>query len=349
MNNKRRGSLPTFIWPIALVMATLAILLLAVPEPPRAEAPVPPQLYSSSFQLIATGNRLGTYYPVGTILSTWINSQLGSEGVFKPVETNGSIDNVRLVTQGKAFLAMAESRIIKENLAENASSPLRLVWPLWNDVVHILRAPERFDPGDTFPGRLNVFLGQINSSTRRTSLEIIEAMGQYRRKTSVEIPPEAVLTSLANGNIGYATIQAGMPNRTVSDAVIFHECSLVSLSAEEIEKIVAKISTARHVTIPAGFYGDAQPEVQTIGLPNMLIASADTSDEAVEVVIDSMLKGAAHLKLHHQAFGNIPVDPELALRIMQEVGIAVHPGTLNWIAKNSAEKQASNGGTAVDE
>ena len=349
MNNKRRGSLPTFIWPIALVMALLAILLLAVPEPPRAEAPVPPQLYSSSFQLIATGNRLGTYYPVGSILSKWINSQLGSEGVFKPVETNGSIDNVRLVTQGKAFLAMAESRIIKENLAENASSPLRLVWPLWNDVVHILRAPERFDPGDTFPGRSNVFLGQINSSTRRTSLEIIEAMGQYRRKTSVEIPPEAVLTSLANGHIGYAAIQAGMPNRTVSDAVLFHECSLVSLSAAEIEKVVAKVSTARPVTIPAGFYGDTQLEVQTIGLPNMLIASVDTSEEAVGLVIDSMLKGAAHLKLHHQAFGNIPVDPALALSIMQEVGVAVHPGTLNWIAKNSAAKQASSQGAVADE
>ena len=97
MNNNRRGILPSFVWPIALVMATLALLLLAVPEPPRAEAPIPPQLYSSSFQLIGTGNRLGTYYPVGNVLSKWINSQLGSEGVFKPIETNGSIDNVRLI------------------------------------------------------------------------------------------------------------------------------------------------------------------------------------------------------------------------------------------------------------
>jgi len=350
MNNTRRGILPTFIWPIALVMATLALLLLAVPEPPRAEAPIPPQLYSSSFQLIATGNRLGTYYPVGNVLSKWINSQLGSEGVFKPIETNGSIDNVRLLTQGKVMLAMSESRIIQENLKENASSPLRLVWPLWNDVVHILRAPDRFEPGEKFPGRLNVFLGQINSSTRRTSLEIIEALDLYRRKTSAEIPIEAVLNSLANGNIGYATIQAGMPNRTVSDAVIFHDCTLVNLGDDEIEKILVKVATSQRVTIPAGFYGERQPEVHTIGLPNMLVANAETSEEAVGLVVENLVRGAAHLKHHHQAIGNIPVDPELALRIMQEVGVPIHPGTLAWLDKNTQTRHAaSEPGGNVDE
>lgn len=341
MSNKRRGILPTFIWPIVLVMAALAILLLAVPEPPRAEAPIPPQLYSSSFQLIGTGNRLGTYYPVGNILSQWINSQLGSEGVFKPVETNGSIDNVRLIIDGKVLLGMAESRIIKESYGEDASSTLRLVWPLWNDVVHILRAPDRFDPGASFPGRLNVFLGQINSSTRRTSLEIISALNLLRRKSSVEIPIEAVLNSLANGHIGYATIQAGMPNRTVSDAVIFHGCSLVSLNDNEIEKITQRIATSRRVTIPAGFYGESQPEVMAIGLPNMLVASSETSEEAVGLVVDSIIKGAGHLRLRHQAIGNIPIDPDLAVSIMQESGVPIHPGTLAWIGKNSKARLAA--------
>ncbi|MBU1107060.1 MAG: TAXI family TRAP transporter solute-binding subunit [Candidatus Riflebacteria bacterium] len=349
MKNNRCGSLPTFIWPFAIILASLAILLLAVPEPPRAEAPVPPQLYSSSFQLIATGNRLGTYYPVGYILSSWINSQLGSEGVFKPVETNGSVDNVRLLTQGKVLLAMAESRIIRESYAGNASSPLRVVWPLWNDVVHIVRAPERFDPGKTFPGHLNVFLGQTNSSTRRTSLEIMEALGLFRRQNSAEIPPEAVLNSLANGSIGYATIQAGMPNRNVSDALIFHECSLVSLSDTEIEKIIGKVATSRRVTIPAGYYGANQPEVHTIGLSNMLVASVDTSDEAVEVVIENLIKGVGHLKMHHQAIGNIPVDPEFAQSIMQEAGVPFHKGTLSWIEKNTGRQQAAGNGVPTDE
>ena len=340
--------MPTFIWPIALVMATLALFLLAVPDPPRAEAPIPPQLYSSSFQLIGTGNRLGTYYPVGSILSKWINSQLGSEGVFKPVETNGSIDNVRLITQGKVLLGMAESRIIKETMLGNASSPLRLVWPLWNDVVHILRAPERFEPGESFPGRLNVFLGQLNSSTRRTSLEIIDALGLYRRRTSAEIPIEAVLNSLANGNIGYATIQAGVPNRTVSDALNLHGCSLISLSDTEIDKILQKVSTARRVSISAGFYGESQPEIQTVGLPNMLVASVETSDEAVGLILESIVKGSSHLKLHHQAIGNVPVDPETAMNIMQEAGVPIHPGTLIWLEKNAQGKQAASmaGGTA---
>lgn len=337
------------MWPILFVMAILALLILAVPEPPRAEAPIPPQLYSSSFQLIGTGNRLGTYYPVGRILSRWINDQLGSEGVFKPIETNGSIDNVRLICAGKIFMGMAESRIIQENQKSNASSPLRLVWPLWYDVVHILRAPERFDPGSEFPGRLNVFLGQAHSSTRRTSLEIIDALGLFRRKNSVEIPVEAVLNSLANGNIGYATIQAGVPNRTVADALIFHDCSLVSLNSADLDKILQKVATARQVLIPAGFYGEKQAEVVTIGLPNMLVARADTSEEAVELIIDSIVKGSSHLRLHHQAIGNIPVDPIQARRIMQEVGVPIHPGTLKWLKNAQTNRHASINEAVNDE
>jgi len=73
----RAGFVPTFAWLLFLVIAAMAILMLSVEQPQlKFETPMPPQLYSSSFQLLATGNCLGTYYPAGHIMADWFHPTL---------------------------------------------------------------------------------------------------------------------------------------------------------------------------------------------------------------------------------------------------------------------------------
>ncbi|MDD3148541.1 MAG: TAXI family TRAP transporter solute-binding subunit, partial [Candidatus Riflebacteria bacterium] len=308
MPSKKSGNIPVFAWPLFLLLAVMAILLLSLPEPaPEIEAPLPPQLYSSSYQLIGTGNHLGTYFPVGGVLADWFNSHFQG-GVFKAIETNGSVDNVRLLIQGRLMLGMTESRIVKESFSSNASSPLRLIWPLWADVVHLVKAPSVLEPSSEFPGSLRGFLGQKNSSTYRTSREILSALGYDDGISNLELPPDRVLTAVSSGQVGFATIQAGMPNRTVSDALIFHDCKLVSLNQNQLQNILGKVSTARLYSIPAGFYGDTQPSIQTIGLPNVLVTTEKTPAATVELITDLLVKASSHLKMKHQAIAAIPAD-----------------------------------------
>ncbi len=336
MLSGKSGNIPAFAWPLFLLLAIMAILLLSAPEPVREiDAPLPPQLYSSSYQLIGTGNRLGTYFPVGGILADWFNSHFEEQGgVFKAVETNGSVDNVRLLLQGRLMAAMTESRIAKESFNSTASSPLRLIWPLWADVVHLVKAPEGFEPSREFPGRLRGFLGQKNSSTYRTSMEILEALGLNEGFSNLELPPDRVLTAVSSGQVGFATIQAGMPNRTVSDALIFHDCTLVSLNQSQLQSIIGKVATARLCSIPAGFYGDTQPAIQTIGLPNVLVTTDKTPAATVELITDLLVKASSHLKMKHQAIAAVPSDAARALAILEETGVPIHQGTQDWLKKN---------------
>ncbi|HNX74543.1 MAG TPA: TAXI family TRAP transporter solute-binding subunit [Candidatus Rifleibacterium sp.] len=336
MQSGKSGNIPEFAWPLLLLLAIMALLLLSTPQSAEeVETPLPPHLYSSSFQLIGTGNRLGTYYPVGGILSDWFNSHCeASGGVFSAIETNGSVDNVRLLVQGRLMLGMTESRIVRESWQANASSPLRLVWPLWNDVVHLVKAPASFAPSREFPGHLRGFLGQKNSSTYRTSKEILDALGVSKDFSTLELPPDRVLTAVSTGQIGFATIQAGMPNRTVSDALIFNDCSLISLDDRQIMSVLAKVATARLFSIPAGFYGDSQPAIQTIGLPNVLITTDKTPAATIELLTDLLVKASSHLRMKHQAIAAIPADPARGLAILKETGVPIHQGTLDWLAKN---------------
>jgi TRAP transporter TAXI family solute receptor len=277
--------------------------------------------------LLATGNRLGTYYPAGHILADWLNSNLAEgEEVFRAIETNGSIDNVRLLHEEKIALAMAESRIVKEFFAAQPQAGLRLVWPLWPDVVQLIRAPglEKSPLEDLSPG----FYGQQNSSTFRTSNEIFTALGQTPAKQTIN--PEQVLVALTSGRIKFAMIQAGIPNRTVSDAVIFHDCSLVDFSDEQRQMLLEQISTAWPVKIPAGYYGEKQPDIRTFGIPNVLIAHEKTSSATIKLVCDLLSRSSMALKIRHQAFADVPADAAGARKILEEIGVPLHQGTLDW-------------------
>jgi len=345
MNHKRLGALPFFVWPLLLLACMAVLLLLVADQPEPVDAPVPPQLYSSTYQLIGTGNRLGTYYPAGQALAEWFNSHLASDnspgGAFKAVETNGSVDNVRLLSQKRFLLGMVESRIIKEQY-ELASSSLRLVWPLWNDVVHLVASPETAKSKIAFPGETRNYLGQTNSSTSRTSSEILKALGHSSSLRGFDLPPEEVMQSLIHGQIGFATIQAGMPNKTVSDALIFNGCSLFSMSEEQLEKILPRVASARRFVIPAGYYGEKQSETVTVGLPNMLVTNAEVDPALIEKIVELLTGGLTHLRMKHQALADIPVDSDAAMAMMKDAGVPVHQGTLDYISR---KKQPVDGGS----
>ncbi|MEW6710388.1 MAG: TAXI family TRAP transporter solute-binding subunit [Candidatus Riflebacteria bacterium] len=327
------GSVPTFAWPLFLVIAALAILMLSVEQPElKVETPLPPQLYSSSFQLLATGNRLGTYYPAGHILVDWFNRNLeGTEEIFRAIETNGSIDNISLLKKRMVALAMVESRIVQEACRAEPGADLQLVWPLWPDVVQLVKAPEL---ASASLSELNSgFFGQLNSSTFRTTEEIFSSFNLQPLRSNVS--PDQVLGELASGRIKFAMIQAGIPNRTVSDALIFHGCSLVDFDEALQNSLLPKISSAMPVMISAGYYGEKQPAVRTFGIPNMLVATGKTSSATIELICELISKSSSTLNIRHQAFAQVPSDLQQALKVMQETGVPIHPGTLAWLSRQN--------------
>lgn len=342
----RAGSVPTFAWPIFLIVAALAILMLSVDQPEKVETPLPPQLYSSSYQLLATGNRLGTYYPAGHILVDWFNRNLeGTEEIFRAIETNGSIDNISLLKERRVALAMVESRIVQEACRAEPEVDLQLVWPLWSDVVQLVRSPELASASlaDLDSG----FFGQLNSSTFRTTEEIFSSFNLQPLRSNVS--PDQVLGELASGRIKFAMIQAGIPNRTVSDALIFHDCSLVDFDEELQKRLLPKISSALPVMIPAGYYGEKQPAVRTFGIPNMLVATSKTSSATIELICELISKSASTLNIRHQAFAQVPSDAKLALSVMRETGVPIHPGTLAWLNRQNLIPGATATETAQPE
>mgnify|MGYP003290174402 CR=1 FL=1 len=332
-----------FLVIIAAVLVVLSSLSVTEEEDPEETAvvvPLPPNMYSSSQHVIGTGNKLGTYYPAGVILAEWFNSHLEANGgSFKAFETNGSVDNIQLLKTKRIQLGMIESRVAKESFEKEASSSLRLVWPLWFDVVQIIKPPADLYPGYRFPNDDNGFVGQHKSSTERTSYEILTALGD-KRKHNADIQMENVINAIADAKISFAMIQAGIPNKNVAEAIAFRHCGLVSFTLEQLEKIQKNVSTSVPFTIESNYYSNGQEECHTIGLPNVLVATTDASPEQIEFVIDMLVKGCPKLQGRFKTFATVPNDAETVMKVLSETGVPLHEGTKRWLEKNIDKSEA---------
>ena len=332
---EKSNNIKIVIWLLVFILiavSTLAIISLNEEDDEPVKLPLPPNLYSSSQHVIGTGNTLGTYFPAGKILEKWFNDNIDKKGgTFKAFQTNGSVDNIELLQTKRIEFGMAEARIVKEAYPKNQK--IRVVWPLWYDVVQLIKPPADLSPDYIFPGNLKGFIGQKKSSTARTSNEIFEALN-IKEDRSVNILTEDVVKNIGEGRIGFAMIQAGIPNRTVADSLIFYNCGLVSFDEKQIEQICEKVSSSKMFRIPAGYYDENQPEIKTIAIPNVFVTTSDMSADLVEYVTEMLVKGSPKLKNRFKAFETVPSDSESVLKVLRDTGVPLHEGTRRWLEKN---------------
>ena len=322
---------------LAIVYSIYAIYFSELNEDEETEMLLPPNLYSSSQYVIGTGNKLGTYFPAGQILTNWFNDNLEkNKGGFLAYQTNGSIDNINLLQKRLIQFGMSESRVAKEAYSMNNS--IRVVWPLWFDIVHIVTPPKEVMNEYVFPGADAAFLGQKNSSTERTSNEILSALN-IKLKTKSNIHFDSVIDKVAYGKLGFAMIQAGIPNNTVSNAIVFYRCGLYSFSEEQLQLIRKNVSTYVDFKIPAGYYEESQPEINTFALPNVMVSTTDVSPEVVELFVDLLINACTRLKNRFKAFETVPSDINEVVKILENTNVPLHEGTKRWLEKQTKPKE----------
>lgn len=148
---------------------------------------------------ILTGSPTGTYYRFGQdIAAATINS--GLEVAAK--ESEGSVDNIRrLVSQENAALAIVQSDVLgflswsSDPAAQRIASQLRLVFPFYNEEVHVLahKSIQRFSD---LAGK-RVVVGTQGSGSWITARHMLHLMQLEPAEVIDDLaPPEAVYAVL---------------------------------------------------------------------------------------------------------------------------------------------------------
>lgn len=244
----------------------------------------------------ATGVPSGVYDTYGRLLRGYL--QTAMPGVQLRLDpTQGSVDNLERVAQGKDDFAIATADAVAD-FNESGSDQLRAIARLYDDYLQlIVPADSPVTQVSQLRGR-KVGVGQPKSGVNLVTRQLLSAAG-IDPDTGIVPEPlgvEDAANELQSGTIDAFFWSGGLPTGALTDLSNRFPIRIVPLGdlIDALHNEGGDTGAYRSAVLPANVYPKAQPfgtPVMTMAVPNLLITRADVDPLLVEgitkAVIDS--------------------------------------------------------------
>lgn len=293
--------------------------------------------YAQEQLSIATGGTGGVYYPIGGGLAEIINTHI--EGYAATAEVTGaSVENLGLIATGDADVALALADTVEQGYSgtgrfEGQQLPmLRSIGVAYTNMVQIvtLEGSGITSLQDMVGKRISI--GAPGSGTEVNAEQILTANGiSYDDIDEQRLNFNETADALANGDIDAGFWSVGAPNSSILNLATTNNIVVISLGDEELAAADAANPVFAVTTLPGGTYQGVDADVTVIGVPNVLVVSADMSDELAYQITSAMFENIAELQAVHPAANETTVD--LALSASP---IPLHPGAIKYFEETGA-------------
>ncbi len=299
-------------------------------------------IISQSSISIVTGLKTGTYYIFGRDIAE-IAKKSGIEVIVKPSE--GSIDNIKSINnEGSTTLGIVQSDVLgflgrsKNPESVKIASNLRMVFPFYNEEVHVLARKEIKEFKD-LQGK-KVAIGEEGSGNMLTSINLFSIMGVTPAE-SQKIPSAQSVVAVLKGEIDAAIFVGGKPVRLFKN--------LEDLTLPENQKYAPLLDKVHFIPLngakmleeykPAEItpadYNFVKESVPTIAVQAILV-SYDSSQENDKKRCGQIAEFAKMLR------GNLPILKETSHPKWKEVDLDANVNiwkkdTCAWAEQNSKE------------
>ncbi|GAA1700995.1 TAXI family TRAP transporter solute-binding subunit [Microcella alkalica] len=281
---------------------------------------------------IAGGGVTGVYYSFGDQLAEVLSSRLGSEVTVD--ETNGSVDNLLRVAEGRALFGFAQSDAAADAVAGVGafSEPLdvQAVARLYDEYVHVVvRSDSDIRQIADLAGRA-VSLGAPSSGVNIVATRVLDAEGLA--PTDVDDEALGLTESIAafrDGEIEGFFWVGGVPTPGLAELFTDAPARLLPIGSETVDRVNGAHGGAyRLAEFPIGAYGRTQATA-TMTVPNYLMVAESAPDDLVRAVIAVLFESrsaiaaevpAAALLDRRQAIFTDPVD--------------LHPGAVAYYSES---------------
>ncbi|MGS2811351.1 TAXI family TRAP transporter solute-binding subunit [Nocardia sp. MW-W600-9] len=235
---------------------------------------------------LASGEDGGFYFAFAQLLATAAASATDDLRI-EPVETAGSQQNLRMIAEGEVDTALA--------LADSAGDYGGRVVALGRVYENYLQLAVRADSPITqvtdLRGR-RVNLGAAGSGAAVTGARLLGAAGLDSADVVVEHRPlREAAQALTDGTIDALLWAGGVPTAVLSVPDPMRLIDLGALAAPMREEYGPVYDL---VAIPADAY-PGSPAVHTIGVANLLLATATLPDDTAAAVVDLLVRHADSL------------------------------------------------------
>lgn len=277
---------------------------------------------------IAGGGVTGVYHDYGENLAAVISRDLDADAAV--LETNGSVDNLRLIAAGDAQLGFAQSDAIADALAGTGDFdrplPIRAAARLYDEYVHVVvRADSGIRHVSELAGR-TVSLGGPGSGVSVVARRVLEASDvRVADVDDAELGLNAAITALIDARIDGFFWVGGLPTPGIRQLAGRLPIRLLSIDADVVERAdAAHAGVYRSAEFPVGTYGSDEPTV-AMTVPNYLVTAADVPDALVRDVLAELFAARPEIARHVPAAALL--DRRLAIFTDP---VPLHPGAAEY-------------------
>ncbi|MBF9047866.1 TAXI family TRAP transporter solute-binding subunit [Rhodobacterales bacterium LSUCC0031] len=280
---------------------------------------------------IATGGTGGVYFPMGGGLAEIINGKVDGYSATAEV-TGASVENMGLVATGDADLAIALADTVQQGYTGtgrfegNALPMVRGLASLYANMIQIVALEgSGITSLEDLRGK-RVSIGAPGSGTEVNAAAILNANGiTYDDIEEQRLNFNETADALANGDIDAGFWSVGAPTSSILNLATTNNIVLIALSEAEIAAARAADATFATTTLPGGTYNGVDADITVLGIPNVLIASSEMSDDLAYAITRAMFENIADLQAVHPAANETTVD-----FTMSATPIPLHPGAIRY-------------------
>jgi TRAP transporter TAXI family solute receptor len=236
---------------------------------------------------IATSSTESFYFDVGGALARYLEEASGHE--VEVVETDGSIENLRLLEAGDVELAIVQA----------SSLPLDgigVVSPLFSEVVHVIVRRERGLAAISDLVGKRVAIGEPGSAMREDALKILD---HYRVAADDIVLVEGTLDDmLSDDTIDAAFVTTGLLSPSLD--TLWRERGFDLLPVSDAAALALKYAYFFEVEIPRGLYDQRPPvpahDTKTVATTALLVVRNDATKLLVHQVLESLYDSKLRLE-----------------------------------------------------
>ncbi|WP_245580161.1 TAXI family TRAP transporter solute-binding subunit [Arthrobacter castelli] len=257
---------------------------------------------------IATGGTGGVYYPLGGGIATVISKNVkGTQATVQ--ETNASVDNMLLVQDGAADLALGVGDVVAAATAGTNSfegKPLDIcaVGAMYHNYMQPVTAKgSGIDSVEDMKGK-TISVGAPGSATEVGAKRVLKAAG-IDPKTDIDrrqLGVAETVAALRDGTIDAGFWSGGLPTGALVDLASTGDMKMVEIGeyADELAKEYGKYYVKRDV--PANTYkGQSEPKT-VIASPNILVANKSMDKQLQQDITKAIFEHKdALVKVHSAA------------------------------------------------
>jgi hypothetical protein len=286
---------------------------------------------------IASAGLGGMYYPTSVIFAKLFNDKLQNVRATAQA-TGGSAKNFDILSRKEATIGYTSGLVAnysatgKKMFKGRDLSWVRDLTGLWPDVFQFVVTPDINSLTDLKGKR--VAMGAVGGAIYSDAEMIFGALGL---KVGEDIKPEQVgfaasADLLRDGHISGSMI-LGMPNATVIDLMSRPGFKILSLSDEEVAKIIAKEPIFTKYVIPANYYNRQPEAVHTVYIPNFLFVRAELDEKLVYDMVKAIYENLDELRAANKVFQDVTLE-----NAPKGMPWTIHPGAAKYYKEKGVLK-----------